>query len=95
MKTKLYKKNFTDRNLNSNYLFSDDGLLGIGKNMEKLTGHVKASYFDQQTTRECQLSEEKDLEFEKQQQSIQENKLKEKQEQSEHDVIIQDDEQQE
>ena len=36
------------------------------------------------------------MEFEKQQQSIQENKLKEKQqEQSEHDFIMQDDEQEE
>ena len=86
-------KNFTNRNLNSTYLFSDCGLLEIGKNMEKLTGYEKVFHFDQQTTRECLLSEEIDLEFEKQQQSIQENKFKEKwQEQSENDFIMQDDE---
>ena len=62
----------------------------------KLTGHEKVFYFDQQTTRECQLSEEIGLKYEKQQQSIQENKLKGKQqEQSEHDFIMQDDEQEE
>ena len=64
--------------------------------MEKLSGHEKVFYFDQQTTRECWPSEEIDLEFGKQQQSVQENKLKEKQqEQSEHDFIMQDDEQEE
>ena len=62
----------------------------------KLTGHEKVFYFDQQTTRECRLSEEIGLKYEKQQQSIQENKLKGKQqEQSEHDFIMQDDEQEE
>ena len=92
----MYKKNFPNRNLNSNYFFSDGGLLEISKNVEKLTGHEKVFYFDQQTTRECQPSEEIDLEFGKQQQSIQENKLKEKQQQqSEHDFIMQDDEQEE
>ena len=77
-------------------MFSDSGLLEIGKNMEKFTGHKKVFYFDQQTTTECWLSEEIDLESEKQQQSIKESKLKEKQqEQSEHDFIMQDDEQEE
>ena len=75
-------------------MFSDGGLLEIRKNMKKLASHENVFYFDQQTTRQCQLSEEIDLEFEKQQQSVQENKLKEKQqEQSEHDFIMQDDEQ--
>ena len=79
MKTKTYKKNFINRNLNSNYSFSDCCLLEIGKNREKLTGYKKVFYLDQQTTRERRFSEEIDLKFEKQQQSIQENKLKEKQ----------------
>ena len=39
-------KNFTNRNLNSTYLFSDCGLLEIGKNMEKLTGYEKVFHFD-------------------------------------------------
>ena len=78
MKTKTYKKIFTNRNLNSNYSFSNCCLLEIdeiGKNREKLTGYKKVFYLDQQTTRERRFSEEIDL----QQQSIQENKLKEKQ----------------
>ena len=79
MKTKTYKKNFTNRNLNSNYSCSDCCLLEIGKNREKLTGYKKVFYLDQQTTRERRFSEEIDLKFEKQQQLIQENKLKEKQ----------------
>ena len=82
MKTKTYKKIFTNRNLNSNYSFSNCCLLEIdeiGKNREKLTGYKKVFYLDQQTTRERRFSEEIDLKFEKQQQSIQENKLKEKQ----------------
>ena len=69
-------------------------MLQIGKNMQKLTGHEKVFYSDQQTTREYRLSKEIDLEFETQQQLIQENKLTEKQQdQSEHDFIMQDDEQ--
>ena len=37
-------------------------LLDIGKNIHLLTGHEKSFYEDQQTSRECRLSEEIDIE---------------------------------
>ena len=36
-------------------------LFDIGKNMHQLTGHEKIFYEDQQTSRECRLSEETDI----------------------------------
>ena len=72
-------------------MLSDGGLLEIGKDMENVTSHEKVFKTDQQTTRECRLSEEIDEDFEKEQQSLCENLLQQKQEQTEHDFIMMDD----
>ena len=46
-------------------------LLDIGKNMHQLTGHENIFYEDQQTSRECRLSEEIDIEHTNEMEQIQ------------------------
>ena len=40
-----------------------DGLLDVGKDMEKVTGNGKIFYKDQKGPKECRISEEIDLEY--------------------------------
>ena len=50
--------------------FIDNDLLDIDRNMERITGHEKLFYTDQKTTRNCQLSEEIDEDFESECQAL-------------------------
>ena len=44
--------------------------MDIDRNMERITGHEKLFYIDQKTTRNCQLSEEIDEDFESECQAL-------------------------
>ena len=67
-------------------------LLDIGKNIDQVTGRKKAFYEDQNSKRECRLSEEIDVEFEEEKQELLE-KEKEKEEQLSQEIsfIMEDD----
>ena len=89
MSIRHFNKNWRTKALNKTEL-SNGSLLDIGSKMESLTGAENIFYEDQKSEKECQISEEIDCEYEREQENVCREKNRKEQENEEKAFIEQD-----